>query len=151
MAGRLKDELPDADIDFYYMDIQNFGKGFPSFFAGIKTKINLIRSLPISIEHDPQGRPILRFESIPSPGCADTPYDLVVLSQGLQPAENAETVADQWGLDLDSNGFYRLSDAGTPSGVFVSGTCTGPMRIDECVEEATSVSEGVLKYLGVSS
>jgi len=151
MAGRLKDELPEADIDFYYMDIQHFGKGFPSFFEGVKEKLNLVRSLPISIEHDEGNRPILRFESIPEPGCADTPYDLVVLSQGLQPAANAIRIADQWGLDLDSNGFFRTTEADMPPGVFASGTCTGPMRIDECVENAASVSEGVLKYLGVST
>jgi heterodisulfide reductase subunit A len=160
MAGRIKHEKPDADIDFYYMDIQRFGKNFDTFWERVSDKINFIRSNPISIKIDEQGKPLIRFESIPGNKCEEAAYDYVVLSHGLCPSENADEFMKMCDLDLDSNGFFKVpsyqqtspleGDQGGARGVFIAGTCKGPMNIEECVDDASAVSEQLLEFLRTS-
>jgi heterodisulfide reductase subunit A len=152
MAGRLKEEYPELAIDFYYMDIQRFGKNFEEFWKRMQSKINLIASNPISVRTDEQGLPVVRYESLPELACREQTYDVVVLSNGITPSEESESLADLFALDLDAAGFIRPPGNGTFLGggrVFTAGTCKRPMRIDDCVEDAAAVSRRVMKNLGV--
>jgi heterodisulfide reductase subunit A len=152
MAGRLKEEYPQLEIDFYYMDIQRFGKNFEEFWKGIQNKINLIASNPISIKTDERGLPLVRYESLPDLACREQSYDVVVLSNGITPAEESENLADLLDLDLDVAGFLKPAGNGTSlagSPVLTAGACKRPMRIDDCVEDAAAVSRRVMKNLGV--
>jgi heterodisulfide reductase subunit A-like polyferredoxin len=151
MANRLKVEFPKTQIDFYYMDLQYFGKNFEDFLSEVSSRINFIQSNPISVKTDDQSRPIVRYESLPDLGCKETDYDLVVLSNGICPAPENEELADIFNLDLDPSGFLHPLTTGTAgkAGIFSAGTSKRPMRIDECVEDASTVSNKVLHYLGV--
>jgi heterodisulfide reductase subunit A len=152
MANKLAYDLPDREIDFYYMDIQGFGKQFPEFWMKIKDALHFIRSNPISVTVNDAGKPLVRFECPETNVCIENSYDLVVLSHGLCPQDNAPELADLLGLGLDSNGFFQdfseKEGVQSCSGIFVAGACRQPMRIDECVQDATSVSEKVLSFLG---
>jgi heterodisulfide reductase subunit A len=151
MAGRLKEEYPDLNIDVYYMDIQRFGKNFDEFWKQIQGKINLIASNPISIKTDEQGLPVVRYESLPELACREQSYDVVVLSNGITPAADSENLADLFSLDLDAAGFIRATGNGssaTGSRVFTAGACKRPMRIDDCVEDAAAVSRKVMRNVG---
>jgi heterodisulfide reductase subunit A-like polyferredoxin len=66
-----------------------------------------------------------------------------------------------FGLDLDSNGFFRVPSyqrlisplkksplEGGKGGIFIAGTCKGPMNIEECVDDASAVSEQLFEFLG---
>jgi heterodisulfide reductase subunit A len=148
MAGRLKTEFPDLAIDFYYMDIQRFGKSFEEFWREVQGKINPILSNPISVATDGQGRPVVRYEALPEMACREKSYDVVVLANGIGPGKESEQLADLFDLDLSPAGF--LNPAANPhAGVFAAGTCRRPMRIDDCVEDAAAVSRQVLQHLGV--
>jgi heterodisulfide reductase subunit A len=162
MAGRLKAEFPELEIDFYYMDIQHFGKRFDEFWGDVRRKVNLIPGSPISVKEDPEGRPIVRYEEIPGLACREKSYDLVVLSNGICPQSDTERVADMFNFSLTEGGFVGSphngsSVAGTVgygfvaarSGVFATGSCRQPMRIDDCVADASAVSSRVLKHLGM--
>ena len=154
MAGRLKEEYPDLNIDFYYMDIQRFGKNFDAFWNNIQGKINLIASNPISIKTDGQGLPVVRYESLPELACREQSYDVVVLSNGITPAADSEKLADLFSLDLDPAGFIRPTGNGssaTGTRVFTAGACKRPMRIDDCVEDAAVISRKVMQNLGVKA
>ena len=156
MAGRIQQEKPDSEIDFYYMDIQRFGKNFSDFWATVSDKINFIRSHPLNIKVNTEGKPIVRFESIPDNKCEEDVYDCVVLSHGLCPSEDTDELTEIFGLDLDSNGFFRVPSyqrlipplKGDVGGIFIAGTCKGPMNIEECVDDASAVSEQLLEFLG---
>ena len=146
MANRIKEEFPEIEVDFYYMDIQHFGKSFPRFWETVSKKVNFIRSNPISIKLDADGKPIVRYESPDGPGCREAAYDLVSLSHGMSPAEGSVELADMIGVDTNPDGFYREAAAG--SGIFVAGACKRPMRIEDSVEDAAGISEKILQHLG---
>jgi heterodisulfide reductase subunit A-like polyferredoxin len=115
-------------------------------------KINLIASNPISVKIDDQGLPIVRYESLPDLACREKTYDVVVLSNGITPALESESLADLFDLNLDAAGFLGSAGGAGSSGgerVFTAGACTRPMRIDDCVEDAAAVSRRVMKNLGV--
>ena len=145
MANRLAHEKPDTQIDFYYMDIQRFGKDFGTFWGEVEPKLRFIRSNPISIKSSADGHPIIRYESTPDLSCREEEYDLIVLSHGMNPEEKSEQLADLFGINLEAQGFFDPKVASP--GVFVSGTCKTPMRLDECLEDAASVSQKLLTYL----
>ena len=170
MAGRLKAEFPELEIDFYHMDIQHFGKSFDQFWAGVRRKVNLISGSPISVKTDPEGRPIVRYEEMPGLACREKGYDLVVLSNGIAPQSDADRVAEMFRLDLDEGGFLGAVGEGSSrpvdrlagqsasadsaagvftAGVFTAGSCRQPMRIDDCVADASAVSSRVLQHLGM--
>jgi len=144
MARRLKTEYPDLGVDLYYMDIQRFGKDFDDFFEACQAEITLIHSNPISVTTNAQGLPVVRYESMTDGACREETYDLVILSHGLLPDRESGTLADMLGLSMGEDGFLQE----TGSGVFASGTCRKPMRIDECVEDAAGVASRVQAYLG---
>jgi heterodisulfide reductase subunit A len=152
MANRLAYAIPDTDIDFYYMDIQKFGKNFDAFYKGVREKVHFIRSNPLCIKTDDAGMPVIRYESPETRACEEKTYQLVVLSHGLCPGENTPELAGLLGLDLDENGFFaeypgrRSRYPG--KGIFFAGTSRGPMRIDECVQDAEGISKHILDYLG---
>jgi heterodisulfide reductase subunit A-like polyferredoxin len=73
----------------------------------------------------------------------------VVLANGICPPLEAEALADLFGLDLDAEGFLSAESATDASrGLFVSGTAKRPMRIEECLEDASAVSRQVIQHLG---
>jgi heterodisulfide reductase subunit A-like polyferredoxin len=153
MAGRLKQEHTDLNIDFYYIDIQRFGKNFDQFWDQIEGKINLIPSNPISVRTDNQGLPVVRYESLPELACREQTYDIVILSNGITPTRDAEKLADLFNLDLNTAGFLVSPGNGSggtnTGGIFTAGTCKTPMRIDDCIEDAAAVSRQVMQSLGV--
>lgn len=152
MANRLAYTIPDTEIDFYYMDIQKFGKNFTMFYTGIKDRVTFIRSNPLCIKTDSAGMPVIRYESPETRTCKEKGYQLVVLSHGLCPRENTPELADLLGLDLDENGFFTeypgRRNRYPGKGIFFAGTCKGPMRIDECVQDAEGTSKHIINYLG---
>jgi heterodisulfide reductase subunit A len=146
------------------MDIQRFGKNFDGFWATVSEKINFIRSNPLNIKVNTAGKPIIRFEAMPDNTCEEAAYDLVVLSHGLCPSGDADELAEMFDLDFDAHGFFRVPSyqrstpqlsgvsldgrQGSAGGIFIAGTCKGPMNIEECVDDASAVSEQLLEFLG---
>ncbi len=143
LAGRLKHELPGAAIDVYVMDIQNFGKHFAALWTGVRPELNFIHTLPVAVRADTEGRPVVRFDPPGGGACREKSYDLLVLSHGICPAEDAAETAELFALDIDDRGFYGPG----AEGIFSAGSCRGPMSIEECVEDAAAVSTQVRNYL----
>lgn len=145
MANRIHEKLPDTAIDFFYMDIQYFGRNFENFWSEVQKKLNFIQSNPISIMTDDQQRPIVRYESLANQTNEEETYDLVVLSNGICPSEKNAELSDIIKLNIDANGFMeKVQDPG----IFVAGTCTKPLTIEGCLEDAFKVSNQVLHHLG---
>jgi heterodisulfide reductase subunit A len=147
MANRIASEAPGTHIDVYYMDIQHFGRNFEDFLAIVRGKANFVRANPLCVRTDATGRPVVRFESLSDLRCQESAYDLVVLSNGMCPSESAAELADIFGLDLNAQGYLQCTEPA--NGIFVVGSCRQPMRIEESVEDASTVSHKVLRHLAV--
>lgn len=143
LAGRLKHEFPEAAIDIYVMDIQNFGRHFAALWPEVRPQLNFIRTLPVAVGKSEGGRPVVRFEIPGGGGCREKAYDLLVLSHGICPAEDADETAEIFALNVDSHGFFSAA----AEGIFPVGACAGPLSIEECVEDAAEVAARVRNHL----
>jgi len=143
IARVLKYRNPMAEITIYYIDIQNFDKTFTLLREElIESGIHFVRGLPFKIEQIENGRLQLLIEDIDHIKTAD--HDTVVLSVGLGPCENSESLADIFKLKTDEFGFY-IPESTSFDNIFVIGTCRTPQSIFESIAQAESEALKMLK------
>ncbi len=148
-----KEHMGDAlkQIDIYFMDVRAFSKGFEEYFERAKKEgVNYIRCRTPRIEEDPETKN-LRIEFL-SDGDKKLikEYDMVVLSVGLLPPEDAGEIAEKFGIDLNEFGFSKV-DSFDPvkakQGVYVAGVFSEPKDIPETVIQSSAASSKVLTLL----
>jgi heterodisulfide reductase subunit A len=145
----IRHENPEIQTSFFYIDIQPIGRSFESFLHGCRQDegMRLIRSLPSKVYgHRTSTDLRMRFIDPVSGEIVEEGFDLVVLSIGMAPRQDAEEIADALHIQKNEEGFYR-SPPGT-SGIFVSGACKGPRDIGSSMIDAKATAQKVVQYLG---
>ena len=146
-----KEHDPEADITVYYIDIRTQGKDFDAAQMRAEDKgIKFVRANVADVM--PWGDHLRLTYSTLDGVHSFKPYDMVVLSVGLDSPPDAEKLADITGIDLNKYNFCK-TDQFTPlatskPGIFVAGAFTGPMDIPESVTQssgAASVAAALLK------
>jgi heterodisulfide reductase subunit A len=154
MAKLMKYQSEEADITIFYMDIQNFGKGFNEFYKNCKDKMTFVRSRPYEIKAGKHGEVRVKFTPQSLPEAADSQvceeeFDLVVLAVGIRPAQDAARLAEALEVPLDEHGFFGFKGASSLTGlqregIYVAGACESPKDIAGCMREAEAVSAAVI-------
>lgn len=145
LAKVIRHELPDAEINIFYMDFQSFGKCFREFNRELREidKIKFIRGIPSKIYGFPYDRLTVRYTDSLVGKQVEDKYDLIVLSLAITPSEGSRTLADKLGIAVDRYGFMQ----GGAEGVFVAGVCEGPKDIPQTIGHAKAAAGQALKYL----
>jgi heterodisulfide reductase subunit A len=151
-AMLLSGALPLADITIYYMDIRTFGKGYEQFYQNAKTMgIEFVKGKVARISEDEAQNPVVRVELIDEGSqVVERTHDLVVLSVGMLPAYNLQTL---YGVSVAGDGFVALPASNVApnltdrAGIFVSGTAAGPMDIVDSFILAGSAAAEAAAYL----
>jgi heterodisulfide reductase subunit A len=151
-AMLISGSLPMADITIYYMDIRTFGKGYEQFYQTARSMgVEFVKAKIASIHEDEHRNPVLRLESIDGkPNVTERTHDLVVLSVGMLPQYNPQTLYE---VPVASDGFVeQLSPNLTPSltdrpGIFVAGSAAGPMDIVDSIIMAGSAAASAASYI----
>jgi heterodisulfide reductase subunit A2 len=146
MARLIRDRQPETEITLFYIDIQTFGRDFPSVYKKIETEIDLVRAIPGDIFANTDGSLRITFADEKTRKSAEAEFDLVVLSVGMIPCADAGRLADQLRIDPADTGFFRSGPL-AERGVFVAGSARGPMSISETVASAGNAAWQVLRYL----
>ncbi|OPZ29652.1 MAG: NAD(P)H-quinone oxidoreductase subunit I [Bacteroidetes bacterium ADurb.BinA174] len=152
-AQLLMGALPMADVTIYYLNIRSFGKGFEEFYEQAKGMgVNFVKGKIGKITEKENGSLILRYEDINSGKLKEAEHDLVVLSVGALPNNEAKGLfADN--LQLDRFNFVDQVELMTSpaktniDGVFVAGTASAPMDIPDTILSAGSASSEAISYL----
>jgi heterodisulfide reductase subunit A len=150
MARLVQSRQNDAQVTFFYIDVQTFGKDFHPFFKQAKDNIVMIRTLPgdiIKTEHDELNA---LFFDPDTHSSSEALFDLVVLSVGLIPPGDNEHNAELLNWPLDNSGFMCSHDNPqnkAPAGIFTAGTAMGPMSIAESVGSAEKSVFDIIRYL----
>jgi heterodisulfide reductase subunit A len=153
MAQLMKYKSEDAEVTVFYMDIQNFGKGFNEFYKNCKDKMTFISSRPYEIKAGQKGEVLVKFTPQSLPEAADSQvceeeFDLVVLAVGIRPAPDAARLAESLQVPVDEHGFFGFKGASwlpglQRKGIYVAGACESPKDIAACMREAEAVSAAV--------
>ncbi|NPV30669.1 MAG: CoB--CoM heterodisulfide reductase iron-sulfur subunit A family protein [Firmicutes bacterium] len=154
LAKLIRSELPEVEIDIFYMDFQSFGKGFSIFTQELREtdKIKFIRAIPSKIYGFPYDRLTVRYtDSLVGKPCEEK-YDLIVLSLAITPAQGSQELAQQLGIALDNYGFMAgRSDQETVAtnqpGIFLAGVCQGPKDIPQTIGHARAAAGAAYQYL----
>lgn len=146
--------LPMADVTIYYINIRSFGKGFEEFYQQAKGMgVNFVKGKIGKISEKENGNLMLRYEDINEGVVKETEHDMVILSVGVLPNQDAAKLFKADELKLDPYKFiYQAESLESPSrtsidGVFVAGTASGPMDIPDSILSAGSASSEAISYL----
>lgn len=148
-----KEHMGDTlkQIDIYFMDVRAFSKGFEQYFERAKEEgVNYIRCRTPKIEEDPNTHN-LRITYLSDGDKKFTrEYDLVVLSIGLLPPEDAREIAEKFKIELNGFGFAKIDPfdpVKAKEGIYVAGVFSEPKDIPETVIQASGASSKVLSLL----
>lgn len=152
MANLLIKRQPPAQVTIFYMDLQNFGKGFSTLLNGCRDKVGFVRTIPSRVEADSAGKTRIIYESIPAGKVVKEDFDLIVLSIGMAPRDDASSLAKMLKLRVDEHGFFEPThpDDATltgEEGIFMAGACVSPKTIASSILEAEKAADNILKCL----
>jgi heterodisulfide reductase subunit A len=148
-------QLPDAEIFCFYMDLRMFGLSYESLYREAQEKYNIqfIRGRLSEASENQDESLLIKAEDTLSGRPLKMNVDLTVLLVGMIPGKESLRMAELFGLERESNGFLNVRDPhldrnrSSVKGVFLAGTCTGPMTVDETLEHARSAALDVHQYL----
>ena len=153
MAQLMKYQNQDAQVTIFYMDIQNFGKGFDDFYKECKDKMTFIRSRPYEVKQGRNGTLRVKFtpQSLLEDGVTvcEQEFDMVVLAVGIRPTPDRAKLAEALLVPVDEQGFFGLKNASPlpalqREGIFVAGACESPKDIQSCMAQAEAVSATII-------
>ena len=137
-----EDEL---DTSIYYIDMRTFGKGFEEYYQRSKDEfgIEFIPSEISEVEQTADGR--LQVEYVDSSGRpAHREHDMVVLSVGLRPPSDADSIYEIAGLHKNRHGFTGTRPFAPVStsveGIYVCGGFQSPQDIPQTVTQASAAA-----------
>jgi heterodisulfide reductase subunit A len=138
-----KDHDADIEATVFHNDIRSFGKDFERFYQRAEDLpgVRFFRSYVSIGKELPESKNVTIKYATTDDGVKEEEFDLVVLSVGMNPPEDAEELADQYGIELNSHGFCKTDPVNpietSRPGIFVSGAFQGPMDIPESVMSAS--------------
>ena len=151
ILAKVHDE--EAECTIFHNDIRSYGKDFERFYQRAEglPGVRFIRSY-VSIGREvPETKNVTIRYSTPDKGVKEEEFDLVVLSVGLNPPSDANSLANKFGIELNSHGFCKTNphnpiETSRP-GVFVSGAFQGPLDIPESVFTASGAGSQCVELL----
>lgn len=154
MGRRMKYQAEDCDVTVFYMDIQNFGKGFDEFYRQCKDEMRFVRSRPYRLSAGEDGSVVVQYavaegEREAGSSVRKEEFDMVVLAVGIRPGEQTKELAEKLALASDESGFLGLK--GTSSladvqreGIFVAGANESPKDMAGSIAQAQAVSAAIM-------
>jgi len=132
----------DLECTIFYIDMRTPGKDFDKYLEDAKSRqgIRFVRCRVPSID-TVSGRDDLVIPYVTDEGeQVEEAFDMVVLSVGLEVAQDALNLAQRLGIELTEGGFGRTGSfnpsATSRDGVYVCGAFAGPKDIPQSVIEA---------------
>ncbi|MCL1993884.1 MAG: NAD(P)-binding protein [Spirochaetes bacterium] len=143
-AKLIKKYHPDCSITFFYMEMQQVKGG--NYFDELKALgIDFIKCRPVKVK---DGNPaIVTFDNPVTGRRQELAFDLVVLSDGIRPIDDAAKIAELCGLGQTEAGFLKyVKDINHAdlTGVYVTGCAKGPAKIEEAYADSIAVARRVI-------
>jgi heterodisulfide reductase subunit A len=151
-AHLVHERLPGAEVYNFYIDIRAAGKRYEEFYHRVmKEGANFIRGRVGEVTDaartlEEEGKLIVQAYDTLYGKQRRIPVDMVILSVGVEPREDARKVAQLFGMGCDFNGFFierhpKLDPILTMvEGIFIAGACQGPMAIPETVAQGAAAA-----------
>jgi heterodisulfide reductase subunit A len=149
-ANLVRERLPQAEVNVFYMDVRAYGKGFEEFYDQTREKGVLYRRGNPSEIVRRGDRVAVRAEDTLLGEQIEVEADLVVLAVGMTPRADTDALAGVLKLARSADGFFleahpKLRPVDTAmAGLFLAGACQGPKDITETVSQARAAAAAAL-------
>lgn len=145
------DHTPGLETTIFYTDIRAFGKDFDRYYERAKSGgVRFERSMISRVVEMPDTKN-LRLSYIKDGMPVDEEFDIVVLSTGMRPSEEAIRTANAVGIELNECGFCMSGELATVAtsreGVYVAGAFQEPKDIPETVTQASAAAAMAMESL----
>jgi heterodisulfide reductase subunit A len=142
----------DTRLSVFNMDIQRFGCDFDRFLADCRQTIEFIKARPYRLTGEDNDTVRIVYEDQSNTRTTSRPFDLVVLSVGIQPGRDNRELSIRSGAGLDDCGFFRTLPGGLPGqtnrpGIYVAGTARGPMDLAAAIADGQATAATVLREM----
>lgn len=138
-ARALVERLPEAQVDFLYMDLRTFEPRVDALsWVGDRKNFTISQGVPAMIQKSAGGKLAIRRTTQGDASIEEGEYDMAVLSIGGQPRPETKLLATHLSLPQDSFGFITGEDA--QRRIFVAGSCKQPMDIEESFSDGQSTA-----------
>jgi len=149
-----KSHTPGLDAAIFYTDIRAFGKDFDRYYERAKAGgVRFIRSMVSRVVEMPATK-MLRISYIRDGSPIEEEFDLVVLSTGLRPSDEAMRTAGILGVELNDCGLCVVEEhkaaATSREGVFAVGAFQQPKDIPETVTQASAAAAMAMELLSTA-
>ncbi len=151
-----KEHDNEVEATVFYMELRAFGKDFDKYIDKAKNEHNVKyqRAMVSEVLEDPESGDLAIHFVDDDGSLVNETFDMVVLSVGFEPRDDALEIAKTFQIKTDSFGFADTSKLSpvnsSQSGIFVAGTYQGPKDIPETVIQASGAAAKVMELLGDS-
>ena len=153
-AIRLRTLCPAMHVVICYLEMRTAGVGYENWFLSARAAgVEFLRGTPPEVQFDASGRPVIEVEDVTAARKRVLQPDLVVLSTGMVPTDDAAEIAGTLGVSRDTDGFIEILDRKnratetSAEGVFVCGSAAGPKALIEVNTEASAVASEIHNFL----
>ncbi len=149
-ANVVLDQIPNARVTVFYMDVRAFTKGGEEFYDRARARGARYRRGNPSEIFRRGDRLVVRGEDTLLQRTVEVEADMVVLAIGLEPGSGGDDVSKMLKLSCTGDNFLaeahpKLRPVDTTSdGVFLAGTCQGPKDIPDTVAHAKAAASSAL-------
>ena len=144
----------EVQSTIFYMELRAFGKDFDKYIEKAKNDAGVIykRAMIAEINEDPETKNLL-IHSVGDDGrLVKEEFDMVILSIGFEPRDDAAEFAKIFGIATDEYGFAQTSKLRpvqtSRKGIYVAGTYQGPKDIPETVIQGSGAAAEAMALLG---
>ena len=149
-ANVVLDQLPEARVTAFYMDVRAFTKGGEEFYDRTRARgVRYRRGNPSEVFMRGE-KLVVRVEDTLLRRTVEVETDMVVLAVGLEPGAGGGEVSKMLKLSCTGDNFLaeahpKLRPVDTNSdGIFLAGTCQGPKDIPDTVAQAKAAASSAL-------
>ncbi len=136
----------DLDCAIFFMDMRTFGKDFENYYDSAREKhgIRYIRSRVHTIDPISGTDDLLLKYATEDGDFIEEPFDMVVLSVGMETPPEVAALAERLGIELNEDRFCRTETfhpvRTSTDGIYVCGAFQGPKDIPSSVTEASAAA-----------
>ncbi len=149
----IAEHYPEVQTKIFMMDVRAFGKGFDEYCERARSKygVEFIHTRPSVVRQDFKTHNLIIEYTEDGRTWVEGEFDMVVLSSGLCPSDDAAELAQVCGIDLNAYGFARSAEfvptQSSRQGVYLAGAFESPKDIPESVTQASAAAEAAMELL----
>ncbi|MCL4394775.1 MAG: CoB--CoM heterodisulfide reductase iron-sulfur subunit A family protein, partial [Chloroflexi bacterium] len=154
--AHIVEERTGAQVYNFYMDIRTPAKGYDEFYQRlVEEGTQFIRGRVAQVTETPrlpeeEGKLVVQVEDTLLGKQRRIPVDMVILSAGLEPREDAKEVGKRFGISCSAEGWFiekhpKLDPVATMTeGVLIAGCAQGPKDIPTSVAQGAAAAARVI-------